>query len=109
LIALSVDEEVEPVSAVCCARAGVAAGGFQAGVPEELGDDHAVGPAADERRREGVPKDVGGRIVVEAGAAARPVITSWAAPRAQALPPLVEKQRRGLGAGPAGPAGECSA
>ena len=45
---------------------GVAAGGFQAGVAEVLGDDDEVGPAADERRREGVPKDVGGRVVVEA-------------------------------------------
>jgi hypothetical protein len=36
-------------------------------VAEELGNDHEVGPAAHERRREGVPEDVDGRVVVEAG------------------------------------------
>ena len=51
-------EQVERACAVFCARPGVDPGRFQAGVAEELGDDHEVGAAAHERRREGVPEGV---------------------------------------------------
>ena len=34
---------------------------------EELGDDHEVGTAAHERRRERMPEDVDGRVFVQAG------------------------------------------
>ncbi len=47
---------------------GCTAGRFQAGVSEELGDDHEVGAAAHERARERVPQDVDGRAVLETGA-----------------------------------------
>lgn len=81
-------------------------------MPEELGDDDEVGPAADERGRERVPKDVGGRVVVEAGGRREAGDHVVGALRAEALPALVEKQRgRDLSGRPAGPlvepAGEC--
>jgi len=62
------EEELERSCAVFCARAGVTAGRFQAGVSEELGDDHEVGAAAHERGRERVPQDVDGRVVLGPGA-----------------------------------------
>jgi len=101
------EEEVKRARAVFCAGAGVAAGGFQAGVAKELGDDDEVGPAADER----VPQDVGGRVVVEArgsGQARDHVVGAFGA---QALLALVENEGRSdLSTGPSGafvePAGE---
>jgi hypothetical protein len=39
-------------------------------VAQELGDDDEVGAAAHEGGREGVPQDVCGRVVVEAGGGA---------------------------------------
>ena len=78
---------------------------------EELGDDDEVGAAAHERGREGVPQDVGGRVVVEAGGRGDRGDDVVGAPDAEALAALVEEQGGTVvGAGPVGalaePAGE---
>ncbi len=71
---------------------------------EELGDDDEVGPASYEGGGEGVAEDVGGDLVVEAGAlgdAGDDVVGTF---DAEPLAAFVEDQRRCLsGAGPAGP------
>lgn len=46
---------------------GVDADGVESGVAEQLSDDDEVGAAADEGGGEGVSKDVGGGLVVQAG------------------------------------------
>ena len=53
-------EQVEGPGAVVFGGAGVGAGGVEAGVAEQVGDDNKVGAAADECGGEGVPADVGG-------------------------------------------------
>jgi hypothetical protein len=93
------EEEVERSCAVFCAGAGVAAGGFQACVAEELGDDHEVCAAAHEGGREGVSEDVGGRAVVEAGGRGDRGDDVVGAPDAETLAALVEEESRSL-AGP---------
>ena len=105
---LFVDEEqVEGSCAVFCARAGVDPGGFEAGVAEELGDDHEVGAAAHERGRERVPEDVDGRVVVEAGGRGDAGDDVVRAADAESLAALVEEQRGAVvGAGPVGALGE---
>jgi hypothetical protein len=79
-------------------------------VAEELGDDHEVGAAANERRRERVAQDVDCRVVVEAGGRGDGGHDVVRAADAEAPAALVEKQRRAVGAGPVGalvkPAGE---
>ena len=82
-------------------------GRFQAGVAEELGDDHEVCAAAHERGRERVPEDVDGRVVVEAGGRGDAGDDVVGAPDAEALPALVEEQGGSVGGvGPVGAFGE---
>jgi hypothetical protein len=87
--------------------AGVSAGRFQAGVAEQLGDDHEVGAATHQRGRERVSEDVHSRVAVEArgrGDAGDDVVRA-----ADAEPPsaLVEEQGGTVvGAGPVGALGE---
>jgi hypothetical protein len=58
--ALSVDgEQVEGSGPVCGGGAGIAAGGLEAGVAEEFGDDE-VCPPASEGGGGAVPEDTGG-------------------------------------------------
>ena len=57
---------------------------------EELGDDDEVGAAAHEGGREGVPQDVDGRVVVEAGGRGDRGDDVVGAPDAETLPALVE-------------------
>ena len=68
---------------------------------KELGHDDEVGPAADERGRERVPQDMGGRVVVEARGSGQARDHVVGALGAQALPALVEKEGRSdLSTGP---------
>ena len=48
-------QQIKCPHAVLGSRAGVAPGGLETGVPEELGDDDEVGATAHEGRCEGVP------------------------------------------------------
>ncbi len=57
-------EQLDRVDRVLVGGSAVGAGGFQAGVSEELGDDDEVGAAAHEPGREGVAQDVGGDVLV---------------------------------------------
>jgi hypothetical protein len=78
-------------------------GGFEAGVTEQLGDDHEVGAAAHERRRERVPRGVHGRVVVEAGGRGDAGDDVVRAAGAEALTASVEEQRGAVfGVGPIG-------
>ena len=52
-------QELERPGPVLGAWAGVAPGGLNPGVAQQLGDDHEVGAAPDQGGGEGVPKDVG--------------------------------------------------
>jgi hypothetical protein len=70
-------------------------------VAEEFGDDDEVGAAAYERRRERVPQDVDGGVVVKAGGRGDGGDDVVRAADAEALAALVEKQRGAVvGAGP---------
>jgi hypothetical protein len=63
-------------------------------VAEELGDDDEVGAAAHEGGREGMPQDVDGRVVVEAGGRGDRGDDVVGAPDAETLPALVEERNR---------------
>jgi hypothetical protein len=98
---------VERSCTVFCGRAGVDPGCFEPGVAEELGDDDEVGASAHQRGGEGVPEDVGGRVVLEAGGRGDRGDDLVGAPDAEALPALVEEQGGTVvGAGPVGALGE---
>jgi len=72
-------------------------------VAEELGDDQEVGPAAHEGGGEGVPEDMRGGVVVEAGVCGDAGDDGVGASDAEAPALLVEEYRRALGgAGPVG-------
>ena len=58
---------------------------------EQLGDDHEVGAAAHERRRERVPEGVDGRVVIEAGGRGDGGDDVVGAADAEALSALVEE------------------
>ena len=74
---------------------------------EELGDDDEVGASAHQRGGEGVPEDLGGRVVPEAGGRGDRGDDLVAAPDAEALTALVEEQGGTVvGAGPVGALGE---
>jgi hypothetical protein len=62
-------------------------------VAEELGDDDEVGAAAHEGGRKGVPQDVHGRVVVEAGGGGDRGDDVVGAPGAEALAALVKERR----------------
>src|SRR5712692_5442203 len=92
---LFVDEEqIKCSHAVLDGRAGVSPGGLEAGVPEKLGDDDEVGAAAHEGRCEGVPEDVGGGVVVEAGRRRDARDDVVGTPDAEAPATLVKEQCR---------------
>ena len=80
---------------------------LESGVAEELGDDDEVGPASHEGGGEGVPEDMRGGVVVEAGAGGDAGDDGVGPSDAEAPALLVEEDRRALGgAGPVGAFGE---
>jgi hypothetical protein len=107
-------EELERVDRVLSGGPAVRARGLKAGVAEQLGDDDEVGAPANEPRREGVAQDMRGDVVVlQAGGRGDRCDDVVRALDRQPAAALVEKQRRGIRAGPVGafvkPAGEAGA
>lgn len=74
-------------------------GRLHAGVAEQVGDQHQVGAAAHQGGGEGVPKDVGGGVVVEPRRLGDAGDDVAGAPDRQPPAAVVEEQRR-IGRGP---------